>query len=98
MKSNGWEPERLRVHFGVGQARRPLRQIVQGELKRMKNGAARGGNIGVRRTQPWFGVGGGGRRSSHWQFLKGRIVREIEPASRLQSRSTDAGQADRGRC
>ena len=61
MKSNRREPERLRVDFGVGQARSPLGQVVEGQIERMQNGAAGGGNVGVRAAEPGFGVGGGCR-------------------------------------
>ena len=56
VEGDGCEAERLGVNFGVGQAGGPLGQVVEREPERMKNGAARGGNAGVRATEPGLGV------------------------------------------
>ena len=81
MKSDRRKPKRLRMHFGVGQARSPFGQIVKSQLKRMQNGAARSRNVRVRAAEPRFSVGGLRRGSVHWQVLKERIVPGIAQAS-----------------
>ena len=57
MESDGRKAERLRVNFGVGQAGSPFGQVVEREVERVKNSAARGGDVGIGAAEPGFGVG-----------------------------------------
>ncbi len=69
-ESDRREPERLRIDLSIGQPCGPLGQVVEGQFKRVQNGAARGRNVGVGSAEPGFGVGGGWQCS--WQQSNGR--------------------------
>ena len=64
----GRKTERLRVNLGVSKTRSPFAQVVERKLKRMQDGAAGSGNVGVRAAEPGFGVRSGG--SAHGNSLK----------------------------
>ena len=68
MKGDGRESERLRVYFSISQAGSPLCQVVESQLKRMQNSAARRRNVAVSAAQPGFGIRGGG--STHLRSVK----------------------------
>jgi hypothetical protein len=78
MEGYRWQAQRLRVHLGVGEAFRPLGEIVEGQIERVKNGAAYDWNIGVGSAEPGLDVGGGSRGSAHRETLLSRLEARVD--------------------
>lgn len=70
VEGDGGKAERLGLNFKVGEARGPLPDVIDGQVKSVENGAAGGRDFSVCAAEPGFRVGGGNWGSAHTSSLK----------------------------
>ena len=60
--------------FGVGEAFGPLGEIVEGQVKGVKDGAADGGDVGVGSAKPGLDVGSWSGGGAHGKTFRNSLV------------------------
>jgi hypothetical protein len=59
------------MDFEISETFGPFGQIVDREIEGVKDGARRGGNVGMSTAEPGLGIGGGGGLYVHGEVLPG---------------------------